>query len=46
VIEIFPAFILLAIWGQKSNIHRIILYLSCLGLLFMSGQFALWGWVG
>lgn len=46
VLEIFPAFMVLSIWGRKVWINRIILYLFWLGLLFFSGQFAIWGWVG
>jgi hypothetical protein len=46
VIEIFPAFLVLAAWGRRPGINRLILYLSWLGLLFFSAQFAIWGWVG
>jgi hypothetical protein len=46
VLEIFPVFLLLAVWGRKAWINRLILYLSVLGLLFLSAQFAIWGWVG
>jgi hypothetical protein len=46
VLEIFPAFLLLAAWGRRPWINRLILYLSWLGLLFFSAQFAIWGWVG
>jgi hypothetical protein len=46
VLEIFPVFLLLAVWGSKAWINRLILYLSVLGLLFLSAQFAIWGWVG
>ncbi|MEZ0395021.1 MAG: mannosyltransferase family protein [Anaerolineales bacterium] len=45
-LEIFPAFLLLARWGSRPRIHRLILYLSWIGLLFLSAQFAIWGWVG
>jgi hypothetical protein len=45
-IEIFPAFLVLAAWGRIPGINRLILYLSWLGLLFFSAQFAVWGWVG
>jgi Gpi18-like mannosyltransferase len=45
-LEIFPAFLLLAMWGRTPWVNRIILYLSWLGLLYFSGQFAIWGWVG
>jgi hypothetical protein len=46
VLEIFPAFLILVIWGRKPWINRLILYISWLGLLFFSAQFAIWGWVG
>jgi hypothetical protein len=45
-LEIFPVFLLFAGWGAKPNLHRLILYLSWLGLLYFSAQFAVWGWVG
>ena len=45
-IEIFPAFMVLAAWGRRPWINRLILYLSWLGLLFFSAEFAIWGWVG
>jgi len=45
-LEIFPVFLLFATWGAKPLLHRLILYLSGLGLLFFSAQFAIWGWVG
>jgi hypothetical protein len=46
VLEIFPAFLLLADWGRPAWANRLVLYLSLLGLLFFSAQFAIWGWVG
>lgn len=46
VLEIFPAFLLFARWGSRPWVNRVYLYLSWAGLLFFSGQFALWGWVG
>lgn len=46
VLEIFPAFLLLALWARKPWANRLILYSSWLGLLFFSAQFAIWGWVG
>ena len=46
VLEIFPAFIVLAMLGRRTWANRLILYLSWLGLLFFSAQFAIWGWVG
>jgi hypothetical protein len=46
VLEIFPAFLILAVWARKPWANRLILYLSWLGLLFFAAQFAIWGWVG
>lgn len=46
VVEIFPAFMVLAVWGRNIQVNRIILYLFLSGLLFFSAQFALWRWVG
>jgi hypothetical protein len=46
VLEIFPAFLILAAWARKPWANRLILYLSWLGLLFFAAQFAIWGWVG
>ena len=45
-LEVFPAFLLLAGWGASPRVNRLVLYLSLLGLLFFSAQFAMWGWVG
>jgi hypothetical protein len=46
VLALFPAFIVFAIWGQNRWLNRLFLYLSWAGLLLLSGQFAIWGWVG
>lgn len=46
VLEIFPAFLLLSLWARNPWLNRLVLYLSWLGLLFFSAQFAIWGWVG
>jgi hypothetical protein len=46
VLEIFPAFQVLATWGRKDWINRLILYISLLGLLFFSAQFAILSRVG
>ncbi|KAF0108333.1 MAG: hypothetical protein FD146_907 [Anaerolineaceae bacterium] len=45
-LEIFPVFLLFAQWGNRPWVNRLILYLSWLGLLYFSAQFAIWGWVG
>jgi len=46
VLSLFPAFMLFGLWGRRPWVNRAILYASWAGLLFMSGQFAIWGWVG
>ena len=46
VLALFPLFLLLGKWGCKPWVNRLILYPSWILLLFMSGQFALWGWAG
>lgn len=46
VLSLFPVFMLIAKWGEKPSVNRLILYPSWLGLIFLSGQFAIWGWVG
>ncbi len=46
VLVLFPIFILMGKWGQKPWVNRLITYTSWIGLLFMSAQFAVWGWVG
>lgn len=46
VLALFPAFMVIAEWGASPWRHRLILYGSTAGLLFLSGQFAIWGWVG
>ena len=46
VLSLFPAFILLAIAGQNSLTNRLIVYLSVMLLVYLTGQFVMWGWVG
>jgi hypothetical protein len=46
VLSLFPAFILLAIAGQNSLINRLIVYPSVILLVYLAGQFVIWGWVG
>jgi hypothetical protein len=46
VLSLFPAFFVLAEFGEKPWMHRAILYSFWGGMLFMLGQFAIWGWVG
>lgn len=45
VLAIFPAFMLLGAWGQNPWVNRLILYLSIALLIYLTGQFVLWGWV-
>ncbi|GAB4483597.1 MAG: hypothetical protein OHK0031_07030 [Anaerolineales bacterium] len=46
VLALFPAFLILARYGQNPIMRRVLVYLFLLGLLFFSAQFAIWGWVG
>lgn len=46
VLALYPAFIIFAIWGSNPWVQRLYLYTSWLGLLLLSGQYAIWGWVG
>jgi hypothetical protein len=46
VLALFPALMLWGKWGERPWVNRFILYPAWVGLLFMSGQFAVWGWVG
>jgi hypothetical protein len=46
VLALFPAFLILARYGQNPITNRVIIYIFLLGLLFFSAQFAIWGWVG
>jgi hypothetical protein len=46
VLALFPAFMLWGLWGRNPNVRRLIIYPSVALLLYLSGQFAIWGWVG
>ena len=46
VLALFPVFMLATKWGEKPWVNRLILYPSWVGLLYLAGQFAIWGWVG
>ena len=46
VLVLFPAFMVMGYWGRMPIVHRAILYFSWIGLLYLSGQFAIWGWAG
>jgi hypothetical protein len=45
VLVLFPAFILWGLWGRNPRVQRLIIYPSVALLLYLSGQFAMWGWV-
>jgi hypothetical protein len=45
VLVLFPLFCLLAQWGEKPWVNRIIVYASFLAALYFSAQFFSWGWV-
>ncbi len=45
VLAIFPAFMLMGAWGWNSWVNRLILYPSIALLIYLTGQFILWGWV-
>jgi hypothetical protein len=44
-LALFPIFMYLGILGRDPRLHRCILYPSVTLLLYLSGQFAMWGWV-
>jgi len=47
VLVLFPGQLLLAQWGMRHRwLHRAYVYLGSALLLFFTGQFAIWGWVG
>jgi hypothetical protein len=46
VLVFFPAFMVMGSWGKEIGINRLVLYSSWIGMLYLSGQFAIWGWVG
>ncbi|MBI3287148.1 MAG: glycosyltransferase family 39 protein [Chloroflexi bacterium] len=45
VLGLFPAFMYLGQVGQNVIWHRVIVYSSLPLLLYLTGQFVLWGWV-
>ncbi len=42
---LFPAFMIWGRWGRNPRVQRLIVYPSVTLLLYLSGQFAMWGWV-
>jgi len=46
VLALFPVFLALPLIDDSAWAKRLIIYASMLGLLFLSAQFAIWGWVG
>jgi hypothetical protein len=46
VLALFPVFILWGAWGQNPWVTRLVAYSSIPLALYLSAQFALWGWVG
>lgn len=44
-LSLFPFFLVLGEWAEQPWKQRLVVYSSFLGLLFLSGQFAIWGWV-
>ena len=45
VLVLFPAFMLWGRWGRNPRVRRLIVYPCVALLLYLSGQFAMWGWV-
>lgn len=46
LLTLFPAFIIWGRWGKKPWVNRLIVYPSLALLIYLCGQFAIWGWVG
>ncbi len=45
VLTLFPAFIIWGRWGRNPWVNRLIVYPSIALLIYLCGQFAIWGWV-
>jgi hypothetical protein len=45
VLILFPAFMMWGHWGRNPRFQRLVVYPSVAFLLYLSGQFAMWGWV-
>jgi len=46
VLILFPAFMIWGRWGRNPRFQKLVVYPSVALLLYLSGQFAMWGWVG
>jgi len=44
-LTLFPSFYILSLAGENPWLRRILLYISILLALYLSGQFFIWGWV-
>lgn len=45
VLTLFPVFIIWGRWGENPWVNRLIVYPSIALLIYLCGQFAIWGWV-
>jgi len=45
VLTLFPAFIIWGRWGRNRWVNRLIVYPSIALLIYLCGQFVIWGWV-
>jgi len=45
VLVLFPAFMMWGRWGKNPRVQRLVVYPGVALLLYLSGQFAMWGWV-
>ncbi len=45
LLTLFPAFIIWGRWGENPWVNRLIIYPSVALLIYLCGQFAIWGWV-
>lgn len=45
VLTLFPAFIIWGRWGRNPWVNRLIVYPSLALLIYLCGQFVIWGWV-
>jgi hypothetical protein len=45
VLVLFPVFMMWGRWGRNPYFQRLVVYPSVALLFYLSGQFAMWGWV-